>query len=101
MERFPSAAALICAHKPDRPVIGLRPRAAGRAARWFLRHFPSDVAYAREANSSALVPGALSGVGIRHVDVASISKIEDAAMVPGASLDFMRPLKSCRAMLSA
>jgi len=65
MERFPAASALIGAWKPDRPVIGLRPHAAGQAARWFLQHFPGDVAYAYKANSSVFLLGALYGAGIR------------------------------------
>ena len=90
MERFPAASALIGAWKPDRPVIGLRPHAAGRAARWFLRHFPGDVAYAYKANSSVFLLGALYGAGIRKFDVASIPEIEDAATIPGAELHFIQ-----------
>jgi ornithine decarboxylase len=101
MHRFPSAAALIGAQKPDRPVIGLRPHAAGRAARWFLRHFPGDVAYAYKANSSVFLLGALYGAGIRHFDVASIPEIEDAATIPGAQLHFMHPVKSRTAIRRA
>jgi ornithine decarboxylase len=101
MQRFPSAAALICAQKPDRPVIGLRPHAAGRAARWFLGHFPGDVAYAYKANSSVFLLGALYGAGIRHFDVASIPEIEDAATIPGAQLHFMHPVKSRSAVRRA
>ena len=78
MERFASDAALIGTHKPDRPVIGLRPHAAGRAARWFLQNFPGDVAYAYKANSSVFLLGALYGAGVRHFDVASLPEIEDA-----------------------
>jgi ornithine decarboxylase len=101
MQRFPSAAALISAQKPDRPVIGLRPHAAGRAARWFLRHFPGDVAYAYKANSSVFLLGALYGAGIRHFDVASIPEIEDAATIPDAQLHFMHPVKSRTAIRRA
>ena len=43
--------------KPDKPVIGFRPHAAGRAARWFLENFPGDVAYAYKANSSRVPAG--------------------------------------------
>ncbi len=93
MHRFPSASALIGATKPDIPVIGLRPHAAGRAARWFIRHFPGDVAYAYKANSSVFLLGALYGAGIRHFDVASLPEIEDAATIPGANLHFMHPVK--------
>jgi ornithine decarboxylase len=94
MHRFPSAGALIGAQKPDQPIIGLRPHAAGRAARWFLETFPGDVAYAYKANSSVFLLGALYGAGIRHFDVASIPEIEDAATIPGAQLHFMHPVKS-------
>jgi len=101
MRRFPSASALIGATKPDIPVIGLRPHAAARAARWFIRHFPGDVAYAYKANSSVFLLGALYGAGIRHFDVASIPEIEDAATIPGAILHFMHPVKSRTAIRRA
>ncbi len=101
MERYTSASALIGAAKPDKPVIGLRPHAAGRAAQWFLQNFPGDVAYAYKANSSPFLLGALYGAGIRHFDVASIPEIEDAATIPGAHLHFMHPVKSRNAIRRA
>lgn len=94
MERYPSAGALIAALKPDRPVLGIRPHAAGRAARWFLEHFPGEVAYAYKANSSVLLLGALYGAGIKHFDVASLPELEDAATIPGVGVHFMHPVKS-------
>jgi ornithine decarboxylase len=101
MRRFPSASALISASKPDIPVIGLRPHAAGRAARWFIQSFPGDVAYAYKANSSVFLLGALYGAGIRHFDVASLPEIEDAATIPSAVLHFMHPVKSRTAIRRA
>lgn len=101
MDRFPSATALIDAVKPDRPIIGLRPHAAGRAARWFLQNFPGDVAYAYKANSSVFLLGALYGAGIRNFDVASLPEIEDAATIPGAELHYMHPVKSRAAIRRA
>jgi len=94
MQRFPSASALIAALKPDRAVFGIRPHAAGTAARWFLQNFPGDVAYAYKANSSVFLLGALYGAGVRHFDVASMPEIEDAATIPEARLHFMHPVKS-------
>lgn len=94
MEKHTSAVALIAERKPDRPVLGLRPHAAGRAARWFLDHFPGEVAYAYKANSSVFLIGALYGAGIRHFDVASLPELEDAATIPDARLHFMHPVKS-------
>src|SRR5262245_19206269 len=101
MRRFPTASALISAAKPDIPVIGLRPHAAARAARWFIEHFPGDVAYAYQANSSGFLLGARSGAGIRHFDVAALPEIEDAATIPGAQLHFMHPVKSRTAIRRA
>jgi ornithine decarboxylase len=101
MRRFPSASALIGATKPDIPIIGLRPNAAGRAARWFIQSFPGDVAYAYKANSSVFLLGSLYGAGIRHFDVASLPEIADAATIPGAHLHFMHPVKSRNAIARA
>lgn len=101
MEKLPSAAALINKCRPERPVRGLRPHAAGRAARWFLDSFPGDVAYAYKANNSVFLLGALYGAGIRHFDVASLPEIEDAATIPEAHLHFMHPVKSLHAIARA
>jgi len=94
MEKFASASALVAKRQPDLPLLGLRPHAAGRAARWFLDNFPGDVAYAYKANSSVFLLGALYGAGIRHFDVASLAEISDAATIPGAELHFMHPVKA-------
>ena len=94
MEKFPTALELIAALKPDIPVFGLRPHAAGRAARWFIANFPGEVAYAYKANSSVFHIGALYGAGIRHFDVASLPELEDAATIPDVRLHFMHPIKS-------
>jgi ornithine decarboxylase len=101
METFQSASALIAARKPEKPIIGLRPHAAGRAARWFLSHFHGDVAYAYKANSTPFLIGALYGAGIRHFDVASLPELEDAKTIPGATFHFMHPVKSRHAIRRA
>jgi ornithine decarboxylase len=98
MERYASAADLVAALKPERPVLCARPHAAARAARWFIDNFDGDVAYAYKANSSVFLIGALYGAGIRHFDVASLPEIEDAATIPGAVLHFMHPVKSREAI---
>jgi len=101
MERHASAADLVAALKPERPVLCARPHAAARAARWFVENFEGDVAYAYKANSSVFLIGALYGAGIRHFDVASLPEIEDAATIPGAILHFMNPVKSREAIRRA
>ena len=94
MDQLPTAAHLVAERRPERPVLAARPHAAGRAARWFLKNFPGDVAYAYKANSSVFLIGALYGAGIRHFDVASVPELEDAVTIPGATLHFMHPVKS-------
>ncbi|MBU2532735.1 MAG: type III PLP-dependent enzyme [Alphaproteobacteria bacterium] len=101
MDRYASARAFLNAHQPDLPVFGMRPHAAGRAARWFLDKFPGEVAYAYKANSAVFLVGALYGAGIRNFDVASLPELEDAATIPQATLHFMHPVKSRNAIKRA
>ena len=51
MERYASARALVDALQPDRPVFGIRPHAAGRAAQWFLKNYQADKNGARASDS--------------------------------------------------
>ena len=101
LDTFPSASAMLAARRPEKPVVGFRPHAAGHAARWFLKHFPGDVAYAYKANSSVFLLGALYGAGIRHFDVASLPELEDARTIPDATFHFMHPVKSRHAIRRA
>ncbi len=101
MEKFPTALELVTSRRPDRPTFGLRPHAAGNAARWFLANFPGDVAYAVKANASPFLLGALYGAGVRHFDVASLPEIEDVASIPDAHMHFMHPVKSRNAIRRA
>jgi ornithine decarboxylase len=101
MDRYATARELVAARHPDRPTFGLRPHAAGQAARWFLENFPGDVAYAVKANASPFLLGALYGAGIRHFDVASLPEIEDVASIPDANLHYMHPVKSRTAIRRA
>ncbi|MFM2421966.1 MAG: hypothetical protein RL291_496 [Pseudomonadota bacterium] len=101
IETFADAQTLVNALKPDRPTFGLRPRAAGRAAQWFMANFPGDVAYAVKANSSPFLLGALYGAGVRHYDVASLPEIEEVASIPGVAMHFMHPVKSRNAVRRA
>ena len=94
MEKFATAADFVAKRQPVRPALAARPHAAAKAARWFLDHFPGDVAYAYKANASVFLIGALYGAGIRHFDVASIAELEDAVTIPNANLHFMHPVKS-------
>src|SRR5262245_18616519 len=93
VKRFKSAATLVTQMNPTVPVIGMRPLAAARAARWLLANFPGDVAYAYKANDNPLILGALYGAGVRHFDVASIDEVAEASTMPEAHLHFMHPVK--------
>ncbi|MGB6924257.1 MAG: type III PLP-dependent enzyme [Methyloceanibacter sp.] len=101
MDVFTSAAELLRHHRPERPVLGLRPHAAARAARWFIANFPGRVLYAAKANDAAPIIGALAEAGISHFDVASLVEIEGLASVSGAEFYFMNPVKSRGAIKTA
>ena len=101
LDTFKSAHDLIAARRPEKPVVGFRPHAAGRAARFFLENFPGDVAYAYKANSNVFLLGALYGAGIRHFDVASLPELEDAKTIPDVTFHFMHPVKSRHAIRRA
>jgi ornithine decarboxylase len=94
MDVFTSAAELLRHHRPERPVLCLRPHAAARAARWFLANFPGQVLYAAKANDSDSIIEALVEAGITKFDVASSVEIARMAAVPNAELYFMNPVKS-------
>jgi ornithine decarboxylase len=94
MDVFTSAAELLRIHRPERPVLCLRPHAAARAARWFLANFPGQVLYAAKANDASPVIEVLAGAGIGKFDVASSIEIARMAAVPNAELYFMNPVKS-------
>jgi ornithine decarboxylase len=101
MDVFTSAAELLRDHRPERPVLGVRPHAAARAARWFLANFPGRVLYAAKANDADSVIGALVSAGIAQFDVASLTEIRRMAAIPGAELYFMNPVKPRGAIQAA
>jgi ornithine decarboxylase len=101
MDIYPTAAEAIRDLQLNRPVIGFRPHAAVRAARWFVDNFPGETLYAVKANDSKAVLNALMEGGIRHFDVASISEVRKMAEFPSAILHIMHPVKSRRFIAEA
>jgi ornithine decarboxylase len=101
MDIYPTAAEAIRDLQLDRPVIGLRPHAATRAARWFVDNFPGETLYAVKANDSKAVLSALMDGGIRHFDAASITEVRKMSEFPGAIIHIMHPVKSRRFIAEA
>ena len=102
MQQFSDAKAVVQAVAPDEPVILNRPHAAQRAARFFTEKFPGKVLYAVKANPSPELLGILWGAGISHYDVASIAEVRLVrAALPDATLCFMHPIKTPRAIAEA
>ncbi len=86
----------------DGPVACARPDRLAVASRWFQEHFPGEVLYAVKANPSPWVIDALYDAGQRWFDVASLPEVElVAARCPGATMAFMHPVKSRRAIREA
>jgi ornithine decarboxylase len=101
MDIYPTAAEVIRDVQLNRPVIGFRPHAAMRAARWFGDNFPGETLYAVKANDSPAVLAALFNAGIRHFDVASLAELRSMARFPGAVMHVMHPVKSRRFIAEA
>lgn len=101
MDIYPAAAELLRDVPVEHPVIGTRPHAAARAARWFVDHFPGETLYAVKANDSDAILASLFNAGIRHFDVASAAELRAIAKLPGAVMHVMHPVKSRRLIAEA
>jgi ornithine decarboxylase len=101
MDIYPTAAELIRDVPVELPVLGMRPHAAARAARWFKDNFPGETLYAVKANDSPLIVAALFNAGIRHFDVASSPELRATSKLPGATMHVMHPVKSRRFIAEA
>lgn len=101
MDTYHSAAELVRTFPVERPVLGLRPHAAGRAARWFQENFPGTVLYAVKANNAPQIIGALHSAGLCDFDVASVPEMRQAAELQGARIHIMHPVKSRRLIAEA
>ena len=101
LETFSSADAMVKQCRPELSVIGIRPFAARRAARWFIDHFPGDIIYALKANNGPHILSALMAEGISQFDVASLSEVKLVHELGAARIHFMNPIKSRQAISSA
>ena len=92
----------IARQNPVQPVTLLRPHAARRAARFFIREFPGRSLYAVKANPSPELLKLLWEEGITHYDVASIGEIRLVSdALPHATQCFMHPVKAEEAIAEA
>lgn len=102
MHEFPNALAVVRSLCPDEPITLLRPHAASRAARFFTEKFPGKSLYAVKANPSPALLEILWDSGITHYDVASLGEVRLVhKFLPNATLCFMHPVKSERAIYQA
>ena len=102
MHIHPDARSVVRALAPDEPVILNRPHAAARAARFFVERFPGKSLYAVKANPSPELLRVLWDGGVTHYDVASIAEVRLVrATLPDATLCFMHPVKTPRAIREA
>ena len=84
MDIYPTPAEVLRDALVDRPVLGFRPHAAARAAKWFVDHFPGETLYAVKANDLPAVLNTLFDAGIRHFDVASLTELRTMSKFPGS-----------------
>lgn len=94
LDSFPSAAALVRARRPSRPVYCLYPRLMRAMARRFVGGFPGHVLFAVKANPDPRVLEELHGAGVRQFDTASLEEIALVrTLLPDARCYFMAPSK--------
>jgi ornithine decarboxylase len=99
---YPDALAVVRGTRPDEPITLLRPHAATRAARFFTEKFSGKSLYAVKANPSAALLRTLWEAGITYYDVASLGEVRLVnKILPEATLCFMHPVKSERAIAQA
>jgi ornithine decarboxylase len=102
LHNYPDALAVVRALRPDEPLTLLRPHAATRAARFFVEKFSGRSLYAVKANPSAALLRLIWDAGITHYDVASLGEVRLVnKILPEATLCFMHPVKSERAIAQA
>ena len=99
---FPTVDSIVDELRPSDPLICLRPAAIIATARRFVGAFPGDVLYAIKCNPEPRVLQALWAGGVRHFDCASLAEIRQVrAMLPGAEIHFMHPVKARPAIAEA
>ena len=102
MHEYHNALTVVRDLRPDEPLTLHRPHAATRAARFFVEKFPGRSLYAVKANPSPALLQILWDAGITHYDVASIGEVRLVRQtLPHATLCFMHPVKSERAISEA
>ena len=95
MDVFTSAAELLRHHRPERPVLALRPHAAARAGALVPRQFPGRVLYAAKANDAVPVIAALGRGGNHRLSTSRRwSRSSAWRRCPNAELYYMNPVKS-------
>ncbi|MBC7908699.1 MAG: type III PLP-dependent enzyme [Rhodospirillaceae bacterium] len=99
---YSSVPAAVRAHRPEIPMLCLRPAVATAEAAHFVDVFPGDVLYAVKCNPDPTILRALAAGGIRHFDAASINEVSLVRSVfPEARIHFMHPIKARSAIREA
>ena len=99
---LPSVNAAVLAHRPEIPMICLRPALATAEAARFVEAFPGPVLYAVKCNPDEAVLRALAAGGITHFDAASIAEVRLVRrLFPEAHIAFMHPVKARMAIREA
>ena len=102
----PSVLQATALHRPEEPMLCIRPGVLADTARSFVAAFGAavggDVLYAVKCNPDTTVLRALWAGGVRHFDVASPGEIRlIRQMFPDAVLHYMHPVKGRQAIRAA
>ncbi|MEM8645097.1 MAG: hypothetical protein AAGF86_02025, partial [Pseudomonadota bacterium] len=86
---------VLCAHRPQHPVLCFSQDILSAEAKRFLTGFPGEVSYAVKANDSAQVLNTLVDAGLEVFDVASLEEMAMVrAVLPDAVFHYHNPVKS-------
>ncbi|WP_236024888.1 type III PLP-dependent enzyme [Arenibaculum pallidiluteum] len=100
--RYPDAAAMVSAIRPDQPIYCFRPHVLRATARNFIDAFPGRVLYAVKCNAEPIFVDALRDGGVCDFDTASLTEV---ALVRDRYADsrayFMHPVKQRGAIREA
>jgi ornithine decarboxylase len=99
---FGSVEEALAGHEGDDPLFVLFPQRIAAAAELFLNGFAGRTMFAVKVNPHPAVLRTLWAAGVRDFDVASAREIELVrAILPGARMAFMHPVKPRRAIREA
>ena len=92
----------IVTESPENPIFAFRPAILEKTAKYFRTNFDAEIIYAVKTNPENHIINGLHQCGVHCFDVASLNEIKQLkTQIPDATLFFMHPVKSPKAIKEA